>query len=134
MDKKDREYTFGEETEEQTIGRQEQIIKNDLSVYFNVVDPTKFDISSARRMDPRSWIDEARLEFFRAAARSGLNPHEALHSWGEGIDVEGTAITNVTAQGYCAYEVAKRQGITVDDVLSNVRRVLNPPKPSTTLN
>jgi hypothetical protein len=109
-----REFTFGDETEDETRTKQERGIRTIVRSLFGA--HTGSAINGVKRLDPRSFIDEARVMFLERARRSGLNPHEALHAWVDGVDVEAAATGLVLSEDYCRYEIADRLGITVEEL------------------
>lgn len=112
-----RQFTFGDETEEETRGKQLSRIRAVAVESF--VGP--IDYTDSKRVDPRFFIEEARRSFFMAAQSAGLNAHEALHSWTEGIDVEYQAGVEVTSLDYCSHKLAAAAGMSQEEFLATKR-------------
>lgn len=108
-----REFTFGDEDEPESRAKQEKDLRSMVRTTFGT---QQSELTDEKRLDPRLFIADARLAFFSFAKEQGLNAHEALHSWGDGLDVESMATTTVTAGDYCKYKIASRLGITVEEL------------------
>lgn len=108
-----REFTFGDEDETQTRTQQENDVRSMVRSTFGT---GPMAMQDEKRMDPRSFIAVARVNFLEEALKAGMNAHEALHSWGDGLEVEAIAAVAVTAGDYCKFKIAERLGITVEEL------------------
>lgn len=109
------EYTFGAESEGQTRKKQLAEVQVNVEMVFGPFDESQ--TPDTKRLDPRDFILSARDQFLQAAKEQGLTPHEALHSWGNGLEVEDVALTEVTASTFCIHQIAQRFGITVEELM-----------------
>lgn len=108
-----REFTFGDEDEAETRTRQENDLRSMVRSTFGT---QQMNLQDAQRLDPREFLAVARVNFLEAAQKAGLNAHEALHSWGDGVEVESVANVAVTAGDYCKFKIAEKLGITVEEL------------------
>jgi hypothetical protein len=106
------DMTFGTENEDETRGKQLAKVRASVTETFT----GEIQYEDSKRVDPRQFLDDARRAFFAAAQYAGLNAHEALHAWGDVMDVEATAIMEVTASDYCIHKIAQRMGLTVEEL------------------
>ena len=105
------EYTFGDESEEQTRSGAVASILAAAVEFF----PGTPNYQDSQRMDPRIYIEMGRRMFFQVAQREGLSAHEALHAWVDAIEVEDQASTFVTANHYCIHKLAEKAGMSVEE-------------------
>lgn len=65
-------------------------------------------------------LQGAQALVLEASEEAGLTPHEALHSWVDGLRFMYETSVSVCVEDYCSGNIAKKFGMTLEEIVEKV--------------